>query len=148
MRRSSRRRCGGTTASATVSVANLQNKVGGAIALDAAGYYQEPGMAAIGLKGGTASSTAIKNSGPYPPKINAATTYTVHWRITNYATDAQNVTVSATLQSGAMCTGETKLSIPSSTLTCDPATGQVTWQIPFIPATTGVVNAPAKRCFR
>jgi hypothetical protein len=128
----------GTTADATVSVADLQNKVGGAIALAASGYYHE------------IKATGITNTGPYPPKVDKATTYTIHWRITDYSTDAQNVTVGATLQSGTTCTGasSTKLTIPSSTLTCNPANGQVTWMVPFIPATTGVVNAPAEAVFQ
>ncbi len=149
----------GTTANQTLSLANLQNKVGGAIALEAAGYYHDPGVAAL------PGATKIKNTGPYPPRVDKTTTYTIHWRIKDYATDAQNVTVSATLQSGAMCTGAdasgaagatgngaststVRLSIPSSTLTCDAATGQVTWQVPLVPATTGVVNAPAEAVFQ
>jgi hypothetical protein len=126
----------GTTASSTVSVMDMQNKVGGAITLDSRGYFYE-------LK-----STGISNKGPYPPKINQPTTYTIHWRITDYATDAQNVTVAATLQSGTTCTGHTKVSIASSTLTCNPANGQVMWQIPFIAATTGVINPPAEAVFQ
>jgi hypothetical protein len=31
---------------------------------------------------------------------------------------------------------------------CDPATGQVTWTIPSVPATTGVVSDPAEAVFQ
>jgi hypothetical protein len=36
----------------------------------------------------------------------------------------------------------------SSTLTCDPATGLVRWQIPLIPATTGITGKPLEAVFQ
>jgi hypothetical protein len=119
----------------TVSAASLTNKVGGVITLGAAGYVKE-------------TSVAIKNTGPYPPELNQPTEYTIHWDITNYSTDAENVTVSAYLQSGTTFTGQVASTIPSSTPTYDAATGLVTWTIPVIPATTGVITAPAQAVFQ
>ena len=127
----------GTTANSTISVTDLRDKVGGAVTLDSAGYYHEPKYASSTLSG-------VKNTGPYPPKVDAPTTYTIHWRIADYAVDLANVTVSATLQSGTTCTGILRSTIPSSTPSCNPANGQITWQIPSLPANTGVVGAPAE----
>ncbi|MDE2019209.1 MAG: hypothetical protein KGJ13_02560 [Patescibacteria group bacterium] len=127
----------GTTANATVSVTDLLDKVVGAASLDSGGYYHEPKYASSTLSG-------VKNSGPFPPKVDTPTTYTIHWRIASYAVDVANVVVTATLQSGTTCTGILRSTIPSSTPSCNPANGQVTWQIPSLPANTGVVGAPAE----
>jgi len=136
----------GTAASSTISVANLTTKLAGAISLASPAYHHEPtsvgGAAGVG---GQLGASGITNSGPYPPVVNKATQYTIHWLITNYATDADNVTISAYLQSGTTCTGKM---VPSSTLTCNPSSGQVTWQIPVVPATTGIADKPLEAVFQ
>ena len=124
----------GTQASSTVSAADIQNMVGGEISLAAPAYWRD-------------AASGILNSGPYPPKVNQATQYTVHWVITNYATDADNVTVSASLQSGTTCTGVTKSNVATAPA-CNAANGLVTWTIPVIPATTGITGPPAEAIFQ
>lgn len=120
----------GTAASSTVSAANIQTKVGGAIVLATTGYWRD-------------APSGILNSGPYPPKVNQATEYTIHWTITNYSTDASNVTVSAYLQSGTTCTGTIKSNLSTSPI-CNSSNGLITWTIPTIPATTGITGPPAE----
>lgn len=132
----------GTDASSTMSVTSLTTKLGGQIVLGEKGYWREP---ASGV--GSLGPTGITNSGPYPPRVNQATQYTVHWLLTNYATDAQNVTITAFLQSGTTCTSKMK-SPASSTLACNPANGEVTWQVPFVAATTGVTGKPLEAVFQ
>jgi len=124
----------GTTASSTVSVASAQNKVGGEISLSAPAYWRD-------------ANSGILNSGPYPPKVNQATQYTIHWIITNYSTDADNVTVTASLQSGTTCTGAIKSNMSTSPV-CNPQNGLVTWQIPSVPATTGITGPAAEAIFQ
>ena len=124
----------GTVATSTSASADITNKVGGAAAIDAVGYRYETG-------------TTIQNSGPYPPKVNQATTYTIHWRVTNYSTDIQGVDVSAYLQNGTMCTGQIASTI-SAVPVCNSATGEVTWAIPGMYAGTGVLNAPIEAVFQ
>jgi hypothetical protein len=125
----------GTAASSTVSATSISNDVGGAISLVSEAFHGDP-------------SSGISNTGPYPPKVNRATQYTIHWIITNYATDAKNVTVSAYLQSGTTCTGVIKATMPGSASTtaptCNAANGLITWNIPVVPAMTGVADAPAE----
>lgn len=120
----------GTAASSTVFAVSVANKVGGAISLAAPAYWRD-------------AASGILNSGPYPPKVNQATQYTIHWIITDYATDATNVTVSASLQSGTTCTGTIKSNIATAP-SCNAATGLVTWTIPVIPATTGIAMPAAE----
>lgn len=119
----------GTSASSTVSITELSTKLKGAVVLSMTGFYRDP-------------TVKVSNAGPYPPKVNKATQYSIHWIVKNYATDADNVTIGGTLQSGATCTGQVSNPIASSTFMCDPANGQVTWQIPFVAATTGMTGRP------
>lgn len=123
-----------TQASSTISVASLATKLGGQVVLSAKAYHKEP-------------TANITNSGPYPPRVNKATQYTVHWLLTNYATDADNVTISAYLQSGATCTGVERTPA-STTVACNPSSGQVTWQIPVVAATTGISGKPLEAVFQ
>jgi hypothetical protein len=119
-----------TSGTSTISVVTAQNKVGGAIAFAAKGYWQ---------------------SGPYPPKVDQPTMYTINWAITNYSTDAKNITVSAYLQSGTSFIGAAANSTTASSSipapVYDPGTGLVTWTIPSIAAGTGIVNAPVSTSF-
>lgn len=124
-----------TAGSNTVSITSLTTKVGGDIALAATGYSHEP-------------TRGITNTGPYPPKVNMPSEDTIHWDITNYSTDAENVTVSAYLESGTTFTGVSTSSIPSSTPTYNASTGLISWTIPYIPATTGVISPPAQMVFQ
>lgn len=124
----------GTAATSTSASADISNKVGGVVAVSAEGYRYEPG-------------TAIQNSGPYPPKVNQETTYTIHWDVTDYSTDVNGVAVSAYLQSGTTCTGIVTSNVASAP-TCNSATGEVTWSIPAISAGTGVLGSPAEAVFQ
>jgi hypothetical protein len=124
----------GTIASSTSASVDITNKVGGVVALAAAGYRYETGK-------------TIANTGPYPPKVDRPTTYTIHWRITDYSTDVNDVNVSAYLQSGTTCTGKI-MSTTSTVPVCDPATGAVTWTIPSVSAGTGVLGAPVEAVFQ
>lgn len=124
----------GTAATSTSVSADVTNKVGGVIALDAVGYRYEIG-------------SDIKNTGPYPPKVNQPTTYTIHWRVTNYSDDANDVNISAYLQSGTTCTGKITSTI-SAVPICNTGTGEVAWSIPSVSAGTGVLGAPIEAVFQ
>ncbi len=121
----------------TTSVTALMSKVGGEITLAVNGYYKE-------------TSPGITNTGPYPPTVDQPTDYTIHWDIANYATDATSVTVSAYLQSGTTFTGAaTSTGLASTSLpTYNAGTGEVTWTIPSIPATTGAIGSPVTAIFQ
>ena len=126
-----------TAGTNTTSITALTTKVGGDIELSSNGYIKE-------------ATPGITNTGPYPPTVNQPTQYTIHWDIVNYSTDAENVTVSAYLQSGSTFTGvATSTGLASTSLPVyNAGTGQVTWTIPFIPATTGVISPPLQAIFQ
>ncbi len=118
----------------TQSIAEMDTKVAGDVTVAAQGFFHDP--------------SGIKNTGPYPPKVNQPTEYTVRWVLANYATDIDNVTVSAYLQSGSTFTGVATSSVASDTPVYDPGTGLVSWTIPHIAATTGVLGQPLEATFQ
>ncbi|HUZ93072.1 MAG TPA: hypothetical protein VNG29_03715 [Candidatus Paceibacterota bacterium] len=124
----------GTSAANTISLTSFVTDVAGKVDFSSAAYWRD-------------AASGILNNGPYPPKVNQATQYTIHWKIVNYATDVSNVTVSAYLQSGVAFTNVVKSNMTTSP-TYDPNSGLVTWQIPAIPATKGVIGVPAEAIFQ
>lgn len=124
----------GVDARRTVSVAKLETKVAGDLEIDALAFYRD-------------AASGILNSGPYPPRVNQATEYTIHWRVKNYATNVSNVVVSAFLQSGARFTGVVKSNIGSEP-TYNQNSNKITWQIDELPATKGVISEPAEAIFQ
>lgn len=124
----------GIQADETISAAILETKIQDQLDIFSTAYYYEP-------------TASIKNAGPYPPKANQATTYTVHWKLVNYANDVSNVKISASLQSGGRFTGQVK-SNTSSTPQYDSRTGIVTWSIPSIAAGKGILTAAPEAVFQ
>lgn len=72
------------------------------------------------------SSGPIQNSGAIPPKVGAATTYTVLWRLSDPGNDITNTSVSATLPSYVTYTN--KLSPAGASVTYDSGSRTVTWK--------------------
>lgn len=124
----------GTTAEKTISLAGIENKVSGKIEIGSMAFWRD-------------ARSKILNQGPYPPRVNQPTQYTVHWIIKNYSTDVSNVAVSAFLQSGARFTGQVKSNIQSVPV-FNPNSGLVTWNIDSIAATKGVISDPIEAVFQ
>ena len=80
------------------------------------------------------AASGVINRGPWPPRVNQPTQYTVHWLITNYATDVRNVEVRAFLESGVDWTGQVK-SNTGSLPVYNERTQEIVWLINEIPAT-------------
>ncbi len=114
---------------------NLETKVAGKTEFDAQAFWRD-------------AKAGILNGGPFPPRVNKPTQYSIHWVIKNYATDLKNVRVSGYLQSGARWTGVVKSNMPNAEPKYDQNTGLVTWNVGSIPATKGVLGAPAEAVFQ
>lgn len=123
-----------TTAEKTISVAGLENKIEGKLDLAALAVWRD-------------AASGILNSGPYPPKVNQSTQYTIHWQLTNFSTDASGITVSAYLQSGSRFTGKVKNNTDNSPV-YNLNSGLVTWVVNSLPATKGVISEPAEAIFQ
>ncbi len=124
-----------TQASKTISVANFENKIAGRVDIKAKAFWRD-------------AVAGILNSGPYPPRVNMPTQYTIHWILANYATDVSSVEISAFLQSGARWTGKVKSSVASSSPSYDPTSGKVIWSVGDIMANKGVISDPVEAVFQ
>lgn len=122
----------GVNAQKTISTAEMSTKVAGYTDMQARAYYID---------------STIPNAGPYPPEVNRATTYTVHWVLTNYATDMSNVKVSAFLQNGSRFTGKIKTNADTAPV-YNPLTGEVEWELARIPAGKGIMDKPLEASFQ
>lgn len=118
----------------TVAFANIENKIGGRVELDARGYFRDP-------------ASGISNKGSMPIRLNQPTEFTIHWVIKNYATDISNIEVRAFLGGNVRATGKIK----SNTLTIpvyNDRTQEMTWSIPNVAANTGVIGKPIEAIFQ
>ena len=122
------------SAAQTTGLANLETKVAGAVKIETKAYFRD-------------ADSGIANRGPWPPKVNQPTQYTVHWLITNYSTDIRNVEIRAFLESGVSWTGKVKGNANSLPVYND-RTQEVVWLINKIPATKGVISSPLEVVFQ
>lgn len=123
-----------TGAAKTVSVTDLETKIGGRIDLGVRALYHE-------------TTTGIANAGPYPPQVNTPTEYTIHWRLTNYGTDLSNVRVAASILSNTRfvrAVTSTNGILPKF----NPASGEVSWDLAQLGATKGFLDGPLEVIFQ
>jgi hypothetical protein len=122
------------SATQTTGLANLETKIAGATKIETKAYFRD-------------AASGLANYGPWPPKVNQPTQYTVHWLVTNYSTDIRNVEIRAFLESGVTWTGKVKGNA-GSLPTYNDRTQEVVWTIDKIPATKGVISSPLEVVFQ
>jgi len=93
-------------------------------------------------------SQEIPNSGPTPPKVGKATTYTINWEIKNYFSDTKNVKVKAVLPPNVTLTGELLPENELSNFSFDSASREIVWSVGDIQAGTGVKGDPVMLSFQ
>ncbi|MBA3789226.1 hypothetical protein H0X32_02425 [Patescibacteria group bacterium] len=84
------------------------------------------------------------NSGPWPPKANTPTTYTILWNITNTVNSVGGASVSAILPSYVTFTG--KINPSDSSVTYDDTSRTVTWKVGDVQP--GTVSKPLQAAFQ
>ncbi len=124
----------GISNSQNISYFNYETKVRGLIQFNVFGLYRDP-------------QWQIINKGPYPPKVNTLTQYTIHWQIKNYATDLSNVKISGVVYPGINFTGITKSNI-GILPKFDKNSNLVYIEIPKILANKGVLDNPVEIVFQ
>jgi hypothetical protein len=112
----------------------MENKVAGLITVGAAGYFRDAPSGAV-------------NTGPFPPRVNQPTKYTIHWVLKNYSTDVTNIHAAAFLQSNTRFVKVLKSSIGAQPK-FNPSSGEITWDIASLPATKGVVGEAVEAIFQ
>lgn len=94
---------------------------------------------ALAQKAYHATVQGIENSGPIPPEVNKATTYTVQWQVKNYFNDVKNVKVRAVLAPNVTLTAV----LPDSQIShfaLDSTSKEIVWSAGDMAAGTGVAN--------
>ncbi len=109
-------------------------KVSGAIAIAARAYYRD-------------ALSQSANAGNLPPKVGQPTQFTVHWLLSDYANDTNNIEVRATLPADAKWTGTVKSNGDTSPQ-YDASSNSVVWDIPKMTANRGVLTDPLEAGFQ
>ncbi len=102
----------------------------------------------LAQKGYFAASAGFVNSGPIPPQVNQATTYTITWQAKNYFNDVKNGKVRASLPDGVALTANILPQNQISKFSLDSATREIVWSMGDMPAGTGIANAPPSISFQ
>lgn len=118
----------------TIGISHFVIKVAGQTTIDTLVFFRD-------------AASGFVNKGPIPPLVNQPTNFTMHWVIANYATDVENVSVRAFLQSGVRWTGQVKSNI-SAVPVWNERTQEVSWTIDRIPATRGALGNPLSAIFQ
>jgi len=88
----------------------------------------------------------FENSGPFPPKVDNQTTYTIKWTATDSFNSVSNAKVTATLPSNVTWTGFT--SPATEHINYDQGSGQISWNIGNMQANTGINYPPREVSFQ
>lgn len=84
----------------------------------------------------------VANHGPLPPRVRAATTYTITFQLTSGSNDIGNVEVHAKLPGGVGWKGEVAKDLGA--IDFNAQTQEMVWKIPQLPAATGILRPPAR----
>jgi len=101
---------------------DFETKVNSNLGISQKGYYQ---------------NSAIPNSGPIPPIVGKATTYTIIWTINNYFNDLKNVKVKANLAQNIVLTGLISPQGELSNFSFDSSSREIVWSAGDIIVATG-----------
>ena len=118
----------------TVGALDYETKLAGQTDVSSRGYFRD-------------AASGTLNKGMLPPKVGNLTEYTVHWKLTNYATDVRGVTVRAKLPQGVTFTGAVKSNVDGKPV-YDIATREVVWRLDRISATTGLLGTAPEAVFQ
>jgi len=83
------------------------------------------------------SDSAWGSNGPFPPKVDEKTIFTVKWRLSNPANLISPAKVRAVLAPGVSWENRTRVNNGSSQPTFNSSTSEVTWDIGSLPGGTG-----------
>jgi hypothetical protein len=125
-----------TVASTGLKLKNVvisDTKLSGSLAIDSEVYFRD-------------ADSGIVNSGSLPLKVATPTDFTVHWFLSNKATDMSNIEIRAVLPVGVVLTGSQKVAVGE--LNYDALSKEAVWKIPRMLANTGIVDKPLEATFQ
>ncbi|HEU5114996.1 MAG TPA: hypothetical protein VFT82_04500 [Candidatus Paceibacterota bacterium] len=92
------------------------------------------------------SQGPFKNTGPMPPKVDQATTYTVIWTVTNTSNTVTGAKVTANLPPYVKWTGAVDPS--DASISYDPKSGSVEWDVGDVPANADIGSGAKQVSFQ
>jgi len=88
------------------------------------------------------------SKGPFPPRADIPTTYSVHWYVTNFGNDLSYVKIQAPLPPNVKFIGNGQSNLPLSVPVYDADTKSVVWDIGDVFAGSGFLNGPLEGSFQ
>jgi len=119
----------------TAAVSEINTKVAGKADLMVLAFFRD-------------AASGIVNKGTLPLQVGKGTNFTIHWKIINYSNDLGSITVKSVLPQGVSWTGMVSGNYGDSAPQYNERTSEVIWQIPKLPATTGVVLPAREAIFQ
>lgn len=118
----------------TIGIASLDIKIGGKAEIEPAIYFAD-------------YSLGVSNRGSLPPKVNKPINFTIHLVVKNYSNDIKDIEISSLLAPGVRFTGVKKSNIETSPIYNERTQG-ISWLIPKIYATKGIIGKPIEAIFQ
>ncbi len=115
--------------------ASHEIKVSGMVQIDTLAFFRD-------------AKSGILNKGPFPPRVNEPTNYTIHWRVKNYGVDVSSVEVRSTLSPNATFTGKIVGNYGPNAPQYNERTQEIIWNIPRLEANSGVVSPSYEAIFQ
>lgn len=88
------------------------------------------------------------NTGPIPPRVGEATTYTITWQAKNYYSDVKNIKIKAVLPEGIEFTGKVFPDSETGRFSFDTDTREITWNIDSLKTGQGSLTPAANVSFQ
>ena len=104
-----------TAASKTVAVTTVETKVQGLLSLKTQGLWRD-------------AAAKILNAGPFPPKVNTPTQFTIHWLTEATGSDFEKLQITATLSPGVRWTQVARSNLNTQPV-FDAGSNRISWQI-------------------
>ncbi len=89
----------------------------------------------------------LKNSGPLPPRVGQTTTYTIHWQITNFSNDLDEVIVKSSLPAGVSWLSKTA-GPGAAGLEYNDRTNELVWNVGKTASAVGVLSKSFETAFQ
>ncbi|HUV81200.1 MAG TPA: hypothetical protein VMW21_01620 [Patescibacteria group bacterium] len=109
------------------------NKVNSKLAISQKGYFNDE---------------IFGNSGPLPPKVGEATTYTITWQVKNYYNEVKDAKVKAVLPKNVSLTGKIFPQEQIDKITFDSQSREIVWNVGDLVVGQGTLNSAPNISFQ
>ncbi|MBI5421341.1 MAG: hypothetical protein HZA35_03490 [Parcubacteria group bacterium] len=115
--------------------ASYETKVSGNIEVETSAFFRD-------------AKSGMINRGPFPPRANEPTNYTIHWKIKNYAVNSNTIVVRSTLPPNAVFTGKISGNYGVNAPEYNSRTQEIVWKIPHVDANQGIISPSYEAIFQ